>query len=77
MTRAQETTDSLLTDRSDAYMLYMKLKETEHAIQQYCFHFQSVQWGKNAAFVEYTASEISVPVIQRDLRTDKKENRGS
>ena len=51
----------------------MKLKETEFSFQQYHFHFQLVQWGKYTVFAENTASEMSMPVIQRYLRTGKGE----
>ena len=43
----------------------MKLKETECSFQQYCFHFQLVQWGKYTVFAITTASEIFIPVIRR------------
>ena len=52
----------------------MELKKIEWSFQQYCFHFQSVQWEKYTLFVENTASEISVPVIRRSLQIGKGEN---
>ena len=65
----QETADVLLSNWTSAHILTWN-----YAFQQYCSHFQLVQWGKYPVFVRNTGSAIVIPVIQRYLRNGKGKN---